>query len=457
MSLNLFWFRRDLRLNDNAALYHALKSDNPVLPIFIFDTNILNKLEDRTDARVTFIYDTINELKSELEKLGSTLCVFYGEPIVIFKELMANSDIKSVYFNHDFEPYALERDAAIQSLLATQNIDCQIFKDHVIFEKNEVTKDDGLPYTVFTPYSKKWKLKLMSELTTHNNALIPFYFKPYPTEKYFNNFVQKSQITIQIPPLSIKPILSLEMMGFNRSPIKIPSKTIARGIIKNYDKTRDFPALTEGTSKLGIHFRFGTISIREKALAASTLNETYLNELIWRDFYAQILYHFPHIGKGKAFRIEYDQIEWRNNEAEFQHWCDGKTGYPMVDAGMRELNTTGYMHNRVRMIVSSFLTKHLLIDWRWGEAYFAEKLLDFDLASNNGGWQWASGSGTDAAPYFRIFSPEAQREKFDKDFNYIKLWIPEFGTANYPKPIVEHKFARERCLATYGKALKKEG
>jgi deoxyribodipyrimidine photo-lyase len=231
---------------------------------------------------------------------------------------------------------------------------------------------------------------------------------------------------------------------------------VARGIVKNYDKTRDFPALSQGTSKLGIHFRFGTISIREKALAASGLNETYLNELIWRDFYAQIMHHFPHIGAGKSFRTEYDRIEWRNNEAEFKHWCDGKTGYPMVDAGMRELNRTGYMHNRVRMIVSSFLTKHLLIDWRWGEAYFAEKLLDFDKASNNGGWQWASGSGTDAAPYFRIFNPQAQQEKFDKELKYIKLWIPEFGTPSYPKPIVDHKLARERCLAAYSKALKKD-
>ena len=452
MQLNIFWFRRDLRLNDNAALFHALKSENPVLPIFIFDKNILNKLEDRTDARVTFLHDTISELKAELNKLGSDLIVFYDEPINVFKELMNSFAIKSVFTNHDFEPYAIKRDTEIKSLLSTQNIDFQTFKDHVIFEKNEVTKDDGLPYTVFTPYSKKWKFKLMSEMITHKNQLISYYFKPYPTEEYFNNFIKNSELG----PLSIKPILSLEDMNFSRSNIKIPSKIVARGIIKNYDKTRDFPALSQGTSKLGIHFRFGTISIREKALAASNLNETYLNELIWRDFYAQILHHFPHIGAGKAFRMEYDQIEWRHDEADFKHWCEGKTGYPMVDAGMRELNKTGTMHNRVRMITASFLTKHLLLDWRWGEAYFAQKLLDFDLASNNGGWQWAAGSGTDAAPYFRIFNPEAQQIKFDKDWAYIKLWIPEFGTSAYPKPIVDHKFARERCLATYGKALKKD-
>jgi deoxyribodipyrimidine photo-lyase len=467
MKINIHWFRRDLRLNDNAALYHALKSENPVLPIFIFDKNILNKLEDRTDARVTFLHDTLSELKAELEKLGSTLLVFYDEPIAVWRKLMTKFEIETVFTNHDFEPYALKRDSEIKTLLTSQNIDFQTFKDHVIFEKNEVTKDDGLPYTVFTPYSKKWKAKLMSHLSTHKDAQISYYFKPYPTEEYFNNFAQKSSINSVLPdirnpksdseqPLSILDFPSLESMDFQRSVIPIPSKTVVRGIIKTYDSTRDFPALKQGTSKLGIHFRFGTISIREKALAASHLNETYLNELIWRDFYAQILHHFPHIGAGKAFRPEYDRIEWRHDETDFKHWCAGKTGYPMVDAGMRELNKTGHMHNRVRMIVSSFLTKHLLLDWRWGEAYFAQKLLDFDLASNNGGWQWAAGSGTDAAPYFRIFNPEAQREKFDKDYKYIKEWVPEFGTSHYPKPIVDHKLARERCLATYGKTLKKD-
>jgi deoxyribodipyrimidine photo-lyase len=452
MQLNIHWFRRDLRLNDNAALYRALKSGQPVLPIFIFDKNILDKLENKTDARVTFLHDTMSELKTELESLGSTLLVFHDEPLNVFQELAKRFEIKTVFTNHDFEPYALERDAAVKERLSLQGIDFQTFKDHVIFERDEVTKDDGLPYTVFTPYSKKWKMKLMSRLSTHNGTQISYYFKPYPTEKYVKNFAQVSEIG----PLSIKPILTLESMNFERSSITIPSKTVARGIIKNYDKTRDFPALQQGTSKLGIHFRFGTISIREKALSASNLNETYLNELIWRDFYSQIMHHFPHIGKGKSFREAYDQIEWVNNEADFKQWCAGKTGYPMVDAGMRELNATGHMHNRVRMIVSSFLTKHLLIDWRLGEAYFAEKLLDFDKASNNGGWQWASGSGTDAAPYFRIFNPESQREKFDKANEYIKLWVPEYGTTAYSQPIVDHKFARERCLATYGRALKKE-
>ncbi len=460
MPINLFWFRRDLRLNDNAALYHALKSGTPVLPIFIFDKNILHKLDNKQDARVTFLHDTVAELQKELQDLGSNLLVFYDEPTAVFNNLTNSFDIKTLYFNHDFEPYAIERDAAIQAQLAAQSIDSQSFKDHVVFEKNEITKDDGLPYTVFTPYSKKWKAKLLSKTATYKNERVSFYVKPYPTADYHLNFIRKTAIldkkTQTAHPLSIEPILSLQTMGFSRSNLQIPSKIVARSIIKNYDKTRDYPSLAQGTSKLGVHFRFGTISIREKALAASGLNETYLNELIWRDFYAQILHHFPHIGQGKAFRREYDRIEWRYDEADYANWSAGRTGYPMVDAGMRELNATGHMHNRVRMIVSSFLTKHLLIDWRWGEAYFAEKLLDFDLASNNGGWQWASGSGTDAAPYFRIFSPDAQQQKFDKDLIYIKLWIPEFGTPAYPQPIVEHKFARERCLAVYAAALKKE-
>lgn len=448
MKINIFWFRRDLRLNDNAGLFHALKSGKQVLPVFIFDENILNDLEDRSDARVTFLHDTLSELKAELENLGSTLLVVYGKSLDVWHDLTKQFDIETVFTNRDYEPYALQRDAAVQQFLNSKNIGFQTFKDHVIFENKEVTKDDGLPYTVFTPYSRKWLAKLESRLVEHNGQQISFYLKPYPTEKCFSHFIKMDS------PLSIKAIPTLESMNFHRSNIKIPSKTIARGVVKNYDKTRDFPALAQGTSKLGIHFRFGTISIREKALAAQGLNATYLNELIWRDFYSMILQHFPHIGKGQAFRPQYDLIQWVNDETMFQKWCEGKTGYPLVDAGMRELNTTGFMHNRVRMVVSSFLTKHLLIDWRWGEAYFAEKLLDFDFASNNGGWQWASGSGTDAAPYFRIFNPEAQLQKFDKEGAYTRRWVSEWGTPQYPRPIVDHKMAREKCLETYSKALK---
>ncbi len=444
MSINIFWFRRDLRLHDNAGLYQALKSGVPVLPIFIFDKNILEKLEERNDARVTFLHDTLTELKTELEVLGSTLLVLYGTPEEVWAQLVKDYSIQTVFTNHDYEPYALSRDESIKAFLNAQNIGFQTFKDHVIFEYNEVTKDDGKPYTVFTPYSRKWKAKLESEMSLYNDHSISYYLKPYPTEEYFSHFYKTS-------PLNIP---TLESMNFERSNLKIPSKTVARSIVKNYDTTRNFPALQYSTTKLGVHFRFGTISIREKALAAQSLNETYLNELIWRDFYSQILQHFPHIGEGKAFRKEYDTIAWRDDEKSFEKWCAGKTGYPMVDAGMRELNATGYMHNRVRMIVSSFLTKHLLLDWRLGEAYFAKKLLDFDMASNNGGWQWASGSGTDAAPYFRIFNPSEQQKKFDSEQKYIRRWIPEFDTPQYPKPIVDHKEARERCLKVYAAALK---
>jgi deoxyribodipyrimidine photo-lyase len=451
MKINIFWFRRDLRLNDNAGLYHALKSGKQVLPVFIFDENILNDLEDRSDARVTFLHDTLSELKTELENLGSTLLVVYGKPMDVWQDLTKQFDIETVFTNRDYEPYALQRDADVQQFLNFKNIDFQTFKDHIVFENKEVVKDDGLPYTVFTPYSRKWLAKLESRLVVHNGQQISFYLKPYPTEKYFSAFLKTDGVTSS-HPVSTMP--TLESMNFQRSNIKIPSKTIARGVVKNYDKTRDFPALAQGTSKLGIHFRFGTISIREKALAAQGLNATFLNELIWRDFYSMILQHFPHIGEGQAFRPQYDLIQWVNDAKMFQKWCEGKTGYPLVDAGMRELNATGHMHNRVRMVVSSFLTKHLLIDWRWGEAYFAKKLLDFDFASNNGGWQWASGSGTDAAPYFRIFNPEAQLQKFDKEGAYMRRWVPEWGTPQYPRPIVDHKMAREKCLETYSKALK---
>ena len=447
MNINIFWFRRDLRLQDNAGLYHALKSDHPVLPIFIFDKKILDYLEDPDDARVTFLHDTLTELKAELETLGSTLLVFYGNPLDAWEKITTEYSIKKVFTNHDYEPYPLQRDKEIKEFLNAQNIDFQTFKDHVIFEYNEVTKDDGKPYTVFTPYSRKWKAKLDSQLNDYNGQKISFYLKPYPTEKYFQNFYKV------ITPLSIP---TLESMNFKRSSISIPSKTVARSVVMNYDKTRNFPALAQGTSRLGIHYRFGTISIRAKALAAMSLNETYLNELIWRDFYSQILQHFPHIAEGKAFRPQYDRIAWRDDEVAFQKWCDGKTGYPIVDAGMRELNATGYMHNRVRMIVSSFLTKHLLLDWRLGEAYFAKQLLDYDFASNNGGWQWASGSGTDAAPYFRIFNPTEQQKKFDADFKYIRRWVPEYGTPQYPQPIVDHKEARERCLRVYAQGLNSE-
>ncbi len=436
-TISIFWFRRDLRLHDNAGLYHALKGKYPVLPLFIFDTEILEELEP-TDARVEFIHQSISQIKKELEKLGSSLIIKYGKPLDIWQKLSQEYDIKAVYTNHDYEPYALQRDEAVKTILQQKETPLHTYKDQVIFEKSEVTKDDGLPYTVFTPYSKKWRKKLATRMSDDG---LSYYFKPYPNEKYFSNF----QSTTPLPDLS------LAEMGFSKSELKFPPTEVSQGLIKKYGETRNFPAIN-GTSRLGIHFRFGTISIREKARKSENLSETYLNELIWRDFYAMILSHFPHVVTS-PFRAKYDAVQWRNNEADFEKWCAGKTGYPIVDAGMRELNETGFMHNRVRMVTASFLTKHLLLDWRRGEAYFAKKLLDFDLASNNGGWQWAAGCGTDAAPYFRIFNPTSQQQKFDKEFKYIKKWVPEFGTANYPAPMVEHKFARARCLATYKEAL----
>lgn len=429
--INIFWFRRDLRLHDNAGLYHALKSNNAVLPVFIFDTNILDQLPAKTDRRVAFIHQALIVLQAQLKALGSALIVYHDTPHAAFKKLVKQYTIEKVFTNHDYEPYARERDASIAGLLQQHSISFHTYKDQVIFEKDEVVKDDGRPYTIFTPYGKKWKAKLNK-----------FYLKSYPTKKYFSNFYQ--QAAKQIP--------SLKAIGFKQTDAAFPPPSPGDAIIKQYDKQRDIPGI-KGTSHLGVHLRFGTISIRQLAQKALQLNDAFLNELIWRDFFQMILWHFPHVGKGKSFKAEYDLIQWRNNEAAFARWCEGSTGYPIVDAGMRELNATGFMHNRVRMITASFLAKHLLIDWRWGEAYFAEKLLDFELASNNGNWQWAAGCGCDAAPYFRIFNPYIQTKKFDPDFTYIKKWVPEFEHDSYPAPIVDHETARERCLATYKKAL----
>lgn len=446
--ISVFWFRRDLRLHDNAGLYEALKGEHPVLPLFIFDRNILDELEERDDARVTFIHSVMRDIKDQLQEKGSDLLVYYGKPEEVWPEILEEYKVAAVYTNRDYEPYARKRDEAIAEMLEEKDIPFHSFKDQVIFEEEEILTKAGGIYTVFTPYSKTWKEKLKEKMDTveidGEEQDISFYLKPYPTEKYADN------LCIIDDELSFP---KLEDMDFELSSIPIPLDSVKRGLIKNYDKTRNFPA-KEGTTRLGIHFRFGTISIREKAYRASQLNETFLNELIWRDFYSQILANFPKV-VNESFRAEYDFIEWRNKEDEFEAWCEGKTGYPIVDAGMRQLNETGYMHNRVRMVTASFLTKHLLIDWRWGEAYFARKLLDYDLASNNGGWQWAAGSGTDAAPYFRIFNPTSQMDKFDKDRKYIKRWVPEFGTDEYPEPIVEHKMARERCLEVYKEGLEK--
>jgi deoxyribodipyrimidine photo-lyase len=434
-AVNIFWFRRDLRLKDNAGLYHALKAGKPVVPVFIFDTNILDALEDKSDKRVVFIHAALQSIQDELVAMGSTLEVYHGTPLQVFTTLQKKYTIANIFTNHDYEPYALKREKLIADMVKANGTGFHSYKDQVLLEKDEVLKDDGKPYTVFTPYSRKWK-----------SILTSFHLKAYPTEKYFANFYKQSP----------QHIPSIKAIGFNDLSADFPVKSWKATLVKAYQEQRNFPAI-KGTSQLGVHLRFGTISIRDLATKTRSLSETFLNELIWRDFYHMILWHFPQVGKGKAFKPSYDEIEWRRDEGEFEKWCKGQTGYPIVDAGMRELNATGFMHNRVRMIVASFLTKHLLLDWRLGEAYFAQKLLDFDLAANNGGWQWAAGSGCDAAPYFRVFNPYLQTQKFDPQFEYIKKWVPEFQELNYPKPIVEHDFARKRCLEVYAKALKKEG
>ncbi|TYP75121.1 cryptochrome/photolyase family protein [Aquimarina intermedia] len=428
----VFWFRRDLRLDDNIGFLNALKSDYPVVPLFIFDKNILQELVE-DDPRVTFIFDTLQKMRQELQDAHqSSIGIYYGTPNDIFKELLETYEIKEVYTNHDYEPYALQRDKELKELLDKKNIPFYTFKDQVIFEKDEIVKADGNPYVVYTPYKNKWKEHFNPDaLTIHY------------TSQHLSNLYKNSRLSN----------LSLSDIGFTPSSIEIPEYTVTPTLIQNYEDTRDYPAKNQGTSRLGPHLRFGTVSIRKmmkKAIAEK--NEIFWSELIWREFFMQILWHFPRT-QNEAFKKKYDRIEWRNNEKEFDKWKKGQTGYPLVDAGMRQLNQSGYMHNRVRMLTASFLCKHLLIDWRWGEAYFAEKLLDYEMSSNVGNWQWAAGSGVDAAPYFRIFNPTTQIDKFDKEQQYIKNWIEEFGTKDYPDKIVDHKEARERCLTTYKKAL----
>jgi deoxyribodipyrimidine photo-lyase len=430
----LFWHRRDLRFKDNSGLYQALNTFPAVQPIFIFDSDILSKLKDPKDPRVTFIYSQIESLKDEYQKKGSDLWVFHGKPIEIFKKLFAENSVAAVFANGDYEPQAIERDLEIENLCGKKRIQFKLFKDHVVFEKNEVLTDAKKPYTVFTPYKRKWL-----------SSLKPEHLKAHNTEKFENklNPIKKPQ-----------SLLSLTDLGFQENvTTEFPAKKTTVTLLKNYQAERDFPAL-QSTSKLGLHLRFGTVSIRDLVKTAKQYSETWLSELIWREFFMQILFHYPHVEK-TSFRPEYDNIAWRKSPQDFAKWCEGKTGYPMVDAGMRELNSTGFMHNRVRMVVASFLSKHLLIHWYLGERYFAEKLLDFELSANNGNWQWAAGTGCDAAPYFRIFNPEAQQKRFDPDWVYIKKWVPEFGTKAYPEPMVEHSFARDRALSEYKKGLGK--
>lgn len=428
----IFWFRRDLRLHDNHGLYEALKNNDSVLPIFIFDQKILDCLP-KQDARVEFIHKKLTEINNTLKSYGSQLSVFSGTPEIIFSQLTVDYELSSVYCNHDYEPYALTRDQSISDLLKEKSISFKSYKDQVIFERNQITKDDGLPYKVYTPYSKKW-------LAAFNGD----HCKSYKSE---NLLTSCSQTTTH-------NWIELIQLGFETSPVKVAHFDIDKSIIENYEATRNFPAIN-GTSKLGPHLRFGSVSVRQiVSKAIQFKNTVFLKELIWREFFMQILWHFPHTVT-QSFKPQYDAIKWRNDTSEYQKWCEGNTGYPLVDAGMRELNQTGFMHNRVRMLAGSFLCKHLLIDWRWGEAYFAEKLHDFELSSNVSNWQWVAGCGVDAAPYFRIFNPTTQVTNFDKEHLYIKKWVPEYQELTYPTPMVDHKFARERCLKTYKEALGK--
>ena len=429
--VSIFWFRRDLRLDDNVGFLEALKADYPVLPLFIFDKDILDKLPEN-DARVTFIFETLQEMRKELQDdYDSSLAMFHDTPEKVFKSLVKDYQVQEVFTNRDYEPYAKERDTSIKELLSKNNISFNTYKDQVIFEKDEVVKKDGDPYLVYTPYKNTWK----ENFKDHT-------LKIHYTSQHLDNTVKNTRL----------PNVSLSEMGFKKSSISFPEYDTSPTLIENYNDTRNFPA-KDGTSNLSPHLRFGTVGIRKiykKAIDAK--DETFWNELIWREFFMQILYHFPET-VNNAFKKKYDRIEWRNNEDEFEKWKTGTTGYPLVDAGMRQLNETGLMHNRVRMVVGSFLCKHLLIDWRWGEAYFAEKLLDYEMSSNVGNWQWVAGSGVDAAPYFRIFNPTTQIDKFDKNKTYINHWVKEYNTDKYPEKMVDHKEARERCLNAYKSAL----
>lgn len=428
----IFWFRRDLRIEDNAGLYHALNQSETVIPLFIFDRQILDSLDNREDKRVSLIYLMLQKINAELGNSGSSVLIKYGQVVEVFEDLLSKYQIDAVFCNRDYEPETVRRDKQVEHLLHQRGVTFETFRDQVIFESDDILKDDGMPYTVYTPYSKKWKLKLQSKD-----------YAGLPSEKLISKCFQER---FEMPDLS--------ETGFKLSLKSFPDPVIKSAIIRHYDQTRNFPANSQGTSSLSIHLRFGTISIRKIVAIAIQENEIWLNELIWREFFKSILMHFPDVTK-QAFRKQYDAIEWNNNEEDFERWRNGTTGFALVDAGMRELQNTGLMHNRVRMLTASFLTKHLLIDWRWGEAWFAAKLLDYDLSANNGNWQWAAGCGCDAAPYFRVFNPDEQTRKFDPELVYIRKWIPEYGTPGYPEKIIDHSFARQRAITKYREALKR--
>ncbi len=471
---SLVWFRRDLRDYDHAALYYALKNSTQVYCVFIFDKDILDKLADKHDRRVEFIWESIKELKYALQAKGGDLIVLHGnakdEIPNLAKELLADA----VFTNHDYEPDAISRDAHVADQLKNNRIAFHHFKDQVIFEKDEVLSMTGKPYSIFTPYKNMW-------LKTIND----FFLRAYPVDAYIENLAKVEGNH------DFGKLMSLESLGFERtnlSEMRLPTGMSGStqllsdftDRIKRYKEARDFPGI-KGVSYLSVHLRFGTTSIRYLARTAMQIGgagaETWLSELIWRDFYFQILHHHPHIASGKAFKAEYESLPFPDNANYFKAWCDGKTGYPLVDAAMRQLNNTGFMHNRLRMVAASFLVKDLLIDWRWGERYFAEKLIDFDFSANNGGWQWAASTGCDAQPWFRIFNPTTQSERFDANGRFIRKYVSELSKCNdkeihapwlmsaerqsaintiigrdYPLPIVEHSIQRSLALDLYKKS-----
>lgn len=466
----LVWFRRDLRDYDHAALFQALKSSQEVYCVFIFDTEILDRLPDRADRRVEFIWESVRELKQALQQQGADLIVRHGAASIEIPQLAKELNVTAVYANHDYEPAAIRRDASVADSLIHAGIAFHSFKDQAIFERDEVLTQTGKPYGVFTPYKNAWLKKLDD-----------FYLQPYPVDRYISHLARGK--VVELP--------SLESMGFKRTNLgsfMLPTgmsgaQRLFEDFIERmpmYQAARDFPAI-KGPSYLSVHLRFGTISIRQLARTAWHMGgagaETWLSELIWRDFYFQVLHHHPHIAEGQAFKAEFDRLPFPNDKALFRAWCEGSTGYPLVDAAMRQLNQTGWMHNRLRMVTASFLVKDLLIDWRWGERYFADKLLDFDFSANNGGWQWAASTGCDAQPWFRIFNPVTQSEKFDAGGKFIRKYIPELAACNqkeihapwlmpvlrqqelgiaigkdYPMPVVDHALQRSKALTLYKQA-----
>jgi deoxyribodipyrimidine photo-lyase len=443
MKIAVHWFRCDLRLSDNVGLHAAVKAADEVVPIFIFDPKIL-KAPDVSANQVGFMIECLHSLEKNVEAAGGKMIFRHGEVLDEMKSVLKETGAHALYYNRDYEPYARERDAAVEKMARALGVEVHSFADNVVHEPGEVLKDDGKPYGVFTPFSKAWRAR-------GKPAVLPAVKFPACREG-------KKPQGLELPSaekLGLKVEIKLPPTGERAARDRL--KEFVAGDVLHYRENRDFPARM-GTSRLSPHLRLGTISPRTALAAAEDAggknparknsSDVFVNELIWREFYKHILWHFPHVAKG-CFRPQYDDLEWENDDKKFAAWCEGRTGYPLVDAGMRQLNTTGWMHNRVRMVTAMFLTKDLLISWQWGERYFMQKLLDADLAANNGGWQWSAGTGTDAQPWFRIFNPTTQAEKFDPEGRYIHQYVEEVDTRNYPAPIVDHAQQRVKALALF--------